>query len=48
MFYSHKADVSFSELIAFPAVEPSTLDAKVGAKAIEVQIKYACHFDARR
>jgi len=32
-------DVSFSQLVAFPAVEPSTLDAAVGAKPIEVQIK---------
>ncbi|KAH7084133.1 hypothetical protein FB567DRAFT_593610 [Paraphoma chrysanthemicola] len=31
-------NVSFSELVAFPSVEPSIFDAKVGSKAFEVQI----------
>jgi hypothetical protein len=37
--YLLKADITFQELVAFPNVEPSILDAKVGAKAVEVQIK---------
>ncbi|OAG08734.1 uncharacterized protein CC84DRAFT_1204022 [Paraphaeosphaeria sporulosa] len=31
-------NLTFSQLVAFPSVEPSNFDAQVGAKAIEVQI----------
>jgi hypothetical protein len=34
-----ETDLTFSQLVAFPAVDRSIFDAKVGAKAIEVQVK---------
>jgi hypothetical protein len=37
--YLPQLDLTFSQLVAFPSVDPSIFDAKVGAKAIEVQIK---------
>jgi hypothetical protein len=37
--YLPEVDLTFSQLVAFPSVDPSIFDAKVGAKAIEVQIK---------
>jgi hypothetical protein len=39
MIYLLQADITFSELVAFPNVEPSIFDAKVGSKAVEIQIK---------
>jgi hypothetical protein len=37
--YLPRADLTFSQLVAFPKVKCSLFDAPVGAKAIEVQIK---------